>query len=181
MRKLSHSEILRIPPAELDDARRHPFTVIVENVRSAYNVGAMLRSADAAFVEQIITTGYTPPPDSPKVRKTALGAESFVPWDTADDALTVVERLRKAGYTIAVLEITDEPTRVEQLDPPHFPLALVVGNEIAGVTPEVVEQADLALEIPQYGSKQSLNVAVAFGVAALGIVERFRQIRPRRS
>jgi tRNA G18 (ribose-2'-O)-methylase SpoU len=177
VRKLRHAEIDRIPHEKLAEVDRHPLTVVIENVRSAYNVGSILRTCDAALVERVIVTGYTPKPDHRKVRKTALGAESGIEWEDSVDTLPVLRRLRAEGHAIAILEITDTPSRISELEVRHFPLALVVGNEVTGITDEVVEEADLALEIPQYGAKQSLNVAVAFGVAAIGIVERFHQLR----
>ena len=178
MRKLKHAEIPRIRPVALSGIERHPIAVVIENVRSAHNVGSILRTCDAALVDHVFVTGYTPAPDHPKVKKTALGAEEFLSWETAPNALDVVHALQARGTTVAVLEITDRPTRIEDLVADQFPLALVVGNEVTGVTDEVIAEADLALEIPQYGSKQSLNVAVAFGIAAMGVVERVRSIRP---
>ncbi|HEX9659311.1 MAG TPA: TrmH family RNA methyltransferase, partial [Rhodothermales bacterium] len=99
-----------------------------------------------------------------------------VAWTEADDAASVLRRLRMEGYTIAALEITDAPTSIRDVTASFFPLALVVGNELEGVSEEVIAEADFAIEIPQYGSKQSLNVAVAFGVAAAGLVERYLEL-----
>ena len=178
MRKLKHIEIQRITPSALPSTVRHPVTVIVENVRSAYNVGSILRTCDAALVERVIVVGYTPAPDHPKVRKTALGAEAAVPWTAEPTIQPVIQRLKADGYTVAALEITDSPTRIEDLTGQQFPLALLIGNEVTGVTNDAIELVDLAVEIPQYGMKQSLNVAVAFGVAAMGIVEQFRSTHP---
>ena len=179
MRKLKHSEIRRIPPSSLAAATRHPVTVVIENVRSAYNVGSILRTCDAAFVDRVILTGYTPAPDHAKVRKTALGAEKALDWEVQAETDLVIQQLKAQGYTIAALEITNEPFRVEDLNANHFPLAILVGNEITGVDDVSLSHADLALEIPQYGTKQSLNVAVAFGVVVMGAIERFRNTRPR--
>jgi tRNA G18 (ribose-2'-O)-methylase SpoU len=180
VRKLKHSEIERLSLAELARCVRHPVTVVIENVRSAYNVGSMVRTCDAALAERLIVTGYTPPPDHSKVRKTALGAELGVPWESAPETIPVIEQLKRDGYTIAVLEITDSPTPVSKLENRHFPLALIVGNEVSGVTDAVIAESDLAIEIPQFGLKQSLNVAVALGIGLFGAVERFRSIRPTR-
>jgi len=178
MRKLKHAEISRVSPVGLSGSTRHPVTVIIENVRSAYNVGSILRTCDAALVDRVIVTGYTPPPDHPKVRKTALGAEAGIPWEASPESGPVIRRLKTEGYTIAALEITDQPFRVEDLGRHHFPLALVVGNEVTGLTDDAISLADIAIEIPQYGIKQSLNVAVAFGIAVMGAIARFRSIHP---
>lgn len=177
MRKLKRAEIDRVSRSS-PIAARHLVTVVIENVRSAYNVGAILRTCDAALVDRVIVTGYTPLPDHPKVRKTALGAEKEVPWEAARETAPLIRRLKTEGYTIAALEITDQPSRVEDLGRNQFPLALIVGNEVAGVSDEAIALADLAIEIPQYGIKQSLNVAVAFGIAMMGVIERFRSIHP---
>ncbi|MGI9175639.1 MAG: TrmH family RNA methyltransferase [Rhodothermales bacterium] len=179
MRKLKHDEIPRPDPEAVRHLAKHPVCVVVDNVRSIYNVGSLFRTSDAALVEKIYLTGFTGTPEHRALRKTALGAEETVAWQHEPDVQAVVRRLRGEGYTIAVLEITDTPSRVSSLEPTHFPLCLVVGNEVSGVQDEVVALADLALEIPQYGAKQSLNVAVAYGVAVFGIVERYRALTER--
>lgn len=179
MRKLSSSEIPRASFDAVDDLSRHPIVVIVHNVRSIYNVGSIFRTADAARVEHLYLTGYTGTPEHKNLHKTALGAQDTVPWSEHDAAMPVVERLRKDGYTIAALEITDAPTRPSEVDPAAFPLALIVGNEVDGVDDALIDASDLAVEIPQYGAKLSLNVSVAFGVAALGLVERYRATHDR--
>lgn len=179
MRRLRHDEIPRGSLEEVQAAARHPVVVIIENVRSAYNVGAILRTSDAGLIQEVVVTGYTPPPDHRKVRKTSLGAESSVPWSCHSSATDVIARLKSEGFTVAALELTDDPSRIDDLAIRDFPLAIVVGNEIDGVSDQVMEKVDMALEIPQYGFKQSLNVAVAAGVAIMGAVERFRRIRPK--
>jgi len=178
MRKLKHAEIQRVPLSALAETVRHPVTIIIDNLRSAYNVGSILRTCDAALVDRVIFTGYTPPPDHPKVRKTALGAEVVVPWETQPDAAPVILQMKTDGYTVAALEITDSPYQFGNLEPRHFPLALLVGNEVSGVADEVMALVDLAIEIPQYGTKQSLNVSVAFGIVIMGVIERFRKTHP---
>lgn len=176
MRKLRHEEIPRPDPDALAKLPKHPITVVVDDVRSAYNVGSLLRTSDAARIERIVFCGITPTPAHRRVLKTALGAESTVPWSSADDAASVTAALREEGYTIAALELTDRPTAPEAVRLEHFPLCLVLGNELTGVSDAVLATADLALEIPQYGAKQSLNVAVAYGVAVLALVRRYRRL-----
>ena len=174
MRKLKHDEIPRRGPEDVRALPKHPVSVVVDNVRSIHNVGSIFRTSDAALVEKLYLTGFTGTPAHRALRKTALGAEETVAWQQEPEAAGVVRRLRAEGYTIAVLEITDTPSEVDALEPAHFPLCLVVGNEVGGVQDEVVALADLALEIPQYGAKQSLNVSVAYGVAVFGVVARYR-------
>lgn len=174
MRKLRPDEIPRPAAATVSDLPKHPITVVLDDVRSLYNVGSILRTSDAALVERVVCTGITGTPDHRRVHKTALGAQDTVAWEYEEDPLRVVRRLRRRGYTLAVLEITDTPTATTDVGARHFPLCLVVGNEISGVREVLVETADLALEIPQYGAKHSLNVAVAYGVAVFDLVRCYR-------
>jgi tRNA G18 (ribose-2'-O)-methylase SpoU len=158
------------------EVRKHPIVAVLENIRSVHNVGSILRTCDATLVDHVFVTGYTPRPSHAGIQKTALGSQHTVAWTEADDAVGVLRKLRVEGYTIAALEITDSPTSIRDVSVSFFPLALVVGNELEGVSEEALAEADFALEIPQYGSKQSMNVAVAFGVAAAGLVERYLEL-----
>ena len=176
MRKLRPDELGRPTPDALRALPRHPLVVVLDNIRSAYNVGSIFRTADAALVEHIYVTGYSPTPEHRSINKTALGAEETVPWSQHKDAVALLADLRAKGYTLAALEQTDVPNRFGDLDAAQFPLALVLGNEVKGVQDAILDTCDLALEIPQYGAKHSLNVSVAFGIAAFGVVERWRQL-----
>ena len=178
MRKLRHEEIPRPSPAAVSALPKHPITVVLDNVRSLYNVGSIFRTSDAALIERLYLTGITGTPEHRGLHKTALGAQDTVAWAYEKDPVEVLRRLRHDGYTLAALEITDMPTHTTEVLPDHFPLCLVVGNEISGVRDELVAMADLALEIPQYGAKQSLNVAVAYGVAVFDLVQRYRGFQP---
>lgn len=177
MRKLKHEEIPRPDPERAALLPKHPISVVVDNVRSIYNVGSIFRTSDAAFVEHVYVAGISGTPDNPAVHKTALGAQDTVPWTYDADAIEVVRSLKTQGYTVGILEITDNPTPTTDASAEHFPMCLVLGNELHGVDDEIVQMADLALEIPQYGAKQSLNVAVAYGIAVFDLVRRFREIR----
>lgn len=157
----------------------HPLTVIVDDIRSAFNVGAVFRTADAAGLAHVYLTGFSATPEHREVRKTALGAEASVPWSHEPDPLALVERLRAEGHTIAALEVTPRSVPPEAVERRHFPLALVLGNEVAGVKPALLAAADLVIGLPQYGAKTSLNVAVAFGVAAYALVGRYRALDTR--
>lgn len=176
MRKLAHHEIPRPDPAGVAALPRHPITVVVDNVRSIYNVGSIFRTSDAACIEKLWLTGFSGTPEHRGLHKTALGAQDTVPWEYRSGPAAVFRDLRVAGYTLAVLEITDAPTLTDTVEHGHFPLALAVGNEVDGVRDELVEMADLALEIPQFGAKQSLNVAVAYGIAVFDLVRRWRAL-----
>lgn len=176
MRKLRHEEIPRIDPDKIGTVDKHPIRAVLDNVRSIHNVGSIFRSSDAARIEHLYLTGYTGTPDNPSIHKTSLGAEKSVPWSHDGDISHVLTQLRRSGYRIAVVEITDQPTFVDELTVDDFPLAIVLGNEVDGVSADVVAEADIALEIPQFGIKQSLNVAVAYGVITMDLVRRYRLV-----
>lgn len=174
MRKLKHEEIER---ASLDGLRikeRHPIAVLLENIRSAQNVGSILRTADAVLAERVTMAGVTPDGLHKGVHKSALGAEDAVPWDAVASAVSMAENAKKNGITLIALEITDEPTHMVDLSTDLFPALLMVGNELSGLSSELIHLADLALEIPQYGFKQSLNVAVATGIALYGLLDVYQ-------
>ena len=176
VRKLRSDELGRLSPEALRTLPRHPLVVVLDNIRSAYNVGSIFRTADAARAEHIYLTGYTPTPEHRRVAKTALGAEETVPWSHREDAGTLLLELQATGHTCAALVQAHGSHHLRTLDAGHFPLALVLGNEVTGVQQTILDRCDLALEIPQYGAKHSLNVSVAFGVAAFGIVERWQTV-----
>jgi tRNA G18 (ribose-2'-O)-methylase SpoU len=178
VRKLAHHDIPRPTPDALARLPRLPIRVIVEDVRSAHNVGAVLRTADAFRLERVVLCGISALPDVRGVRKTSLGAEDTVPWEHAPSAADALRRARANGYTCAALELTDTPTPVHLAPAGAFPLALVVGNEVEGVSDEALAACELALEIEQWGAKQSLNVSVAFGIAAHALTRRFLVLHP---
>ena len=147
MRKLAHLEIPRSSAEALVHLPRVPIRVIAQDVRSAHNVGAILRTSDAFRLERVVLCGISPSADQRAVRKTSLGAEDTVPWEQVPSVMEAIGAARTAGCTIAALELTDTPTRVHQAPKSAFPLALVVGNEVDGVSDEVIDACDLALEI----------------------------------
>ncbi len=174
MRKLTHEEIRRHRQTaeSLAGQERHPIVALVDNVRSLYNVGSIFRTAEGARIRKLYLCGYTPHPPRKEIDKTALGATATVPWEYVRDPIAVIRSLKEEGLPIVVLEQTDASVPYSTVQRKDFPLCLVVGNEITGVSPEIVAQADLAIDIPMYGVKQSLNVAVAFGIAVFGLLER---------
>jgi tRNA G18 (ribose-2'-O)-methylase SpoU len=182
MRKLIHQELLdrRLDPAEVPGVRRHPVVGVLENIRSMYNIGSCFRTADAMLLERLVLTGYTSTPPRKEILKTALGATETVPWQHEESTIDAIETLRAEGYRIYALELTDSSTPIDRIDAMDFPAAIVLGNELNGVSQDVLDHCDQAIEIPMYGVKHSLNVAVAFGVAAWECVRRLRKI-PRGS
>lgn len=177
IRKLHHDEIARTSLQDIDAKRRHPLVVVVDNVRSLYNVGSIFRTCDGALVEKLFLTGFTPFPPRKEISKTALDADASVPWEHVYDITEVLARLREQEYSIAALEHTTGSRSCFDISADLFPLAVVVGNEVTGVSENVLPYCDLALEIPMFGIKQSLNVAVATGVLCFECV-RVLQKKP---
>ncbi|PSQ78047.1 MAG: rRNA methyltransferase [Bacteroidetes bacterium QH_7_62_13] len=176
MRKLAWDEFERPDPEALKHLPKHPIRVLVHNVRSIHNVGSIFRTSDAARIEHVHLTGFTGTPDHKDLHKTALGAQDAVDWSHHEAPLPVINELRDQGYTIAVLEQTSESTPPDDVSTDVYPLCLVVGNEVHGVADDVIEEADLALEIPQYGAKISMNVGVAYGIAIFDLARKYRDV-----
>lgn len=166
MRKLTHEEISqnRTKLEEFSSIERNPIYALADNIRSLYNVGSIFRSSDGALLNKLYLTGYTPFPPRKEIDKTALGSSKTVPWEYHKDPLEAVAKLKEQNIKICVLELTNKSTPYYDLTLKDFPLCLVFGNEITGVSKEVIAQADMAIEIPMFGNKQSLNVAVAYGI-----------------
>lgn len=166
IKKLTHEEISqdRETLETVSTVKRLPVTVILNSIRSNYNVGSMFRTSDGAMIEKLICCGYTPYPPKKEILKTALGATDSVPWEYIKDPLEATMRCKEAGMKICALEQTSKSKPYYVLEEDIFPLCLVVGNEITGVNQEILDICDFALDIPQYGIKQSLNVAVAYGI-----------------
>ncbi len=176
MKKLTHAEIAahRVPLNKIADARRVPLTVIVDNVRSLYNVGSIFRTSDGAMIEKLILTGFTPYPPRKEIEKTALGATETIPWEYCKDPLPALRKLKNTGYTICCLELTDTGIPYYEITANAFPLCLVIGNEITGISKEIMDESDCAIEIPMHGMKQSLNVAVAYGISVFELTRLWR-------
>lgn len=167
MKKLSHEEISlnRATLSNIDSVKRMPVYVILNSIRSSYNVGSIFRTSDGAMVEKIFLCGYTPTPEKKEVIKTALGSQESVKWEYVKDPKDVVMSLKQNGIKICALELTDKSISYHKVSNKDFPLCLIVGNEITGVSQELLDMCDFSIEIPQYGIKQSLNVAVAYGIS----------------
>jgi tRNA G18 (ribose-2'-O)-methylase SpoU len=170
MRKLTPDELTE-RQVEPRARPRIPLYLICENIRSLWNVGSIFRSADGAGIAKIFLCGYTGHPPRPEISKTALGAEEYVPWEVVKDPAKAVALLHREGMPVYVLEQTTDSASLWEA-PLALPMGLVVGNEVEGVTPHLVALADGALEIPLLGRKESLNVAVACGIALFEIARR---------
>jgi len=175
--KLTHEEIKSARPA-LEDLKlleRLPVSVIAENIRSLYNVGSLFRTSDGAGVEHLYLTGYTGYPPRKEIDKTALGSVESVPWSHCPDTAGSILNLRAQGYQIVTLEHTDRSVPYTEA-PYRFPLCLVLGNEVSGITDNIVAKSDLSVEIPMFGIKQSLNVSVAYGIIVYHLVQEYKGI-----
>jgi 23S rRNA (guanosine2251-2'-O)-methyltransferase len=167
MKKLTHDEISisRIKIEDLHKVKKLPVYVVLNSIRSNYNVGSIFRSSDGAMIEKLYLCGYTPHPPKKEILKTALGATESVSWEYIKDAKSIITKLKLQGIKICALELTDVSKNYYEITNNDLPLCLLVGNEITGVSQELIDLCDFSIEIPQYGIKQSLNVAVAYGIA----------------
>lgn len=167
MRKLTHQELLaqRLTPEQAESVRRFPITIVLDDIRSLYNVGSIFRSADAFRVQQLVLTGFTPTPPRKEISKTALGADETVPWIYVPTAAEAVTTLKDQGAKVLAVELTHNASCIMHHEFGIMHHALVFGNELTGVKQDVLDLCDGAVMIPMYGVKHSLNVAVAAGIA----------------
>ncbi|MEM6297067.1 MAG: RNA methyltransferase [Bacteroidota bacterium] len=173
MRALPIEEINRLSPDAFRMAQKHPLVLVLDNIRSRNNVGSVFRTADAFAVERLLLCGITPVPPHRDIHKTALGAEEVVAWERHPDTAIALQSLKRAGYKIIALEHTDQSQALPSFRPEvGAKYALVFGNEVKGVADGVLAHCDLALEIPQFGTKHSLNIGVSVGVAVWDIVQK---------
>lgn len=167
MRKLKTIELDRLTDDAFRLAVKRPIVLFLDNVRSMHNVGSAFRTADAFLIEKIILGGITPVPPHNDIRKTALGAENTVDWEHVDDCGTKIKNLKNEGYKIIAVEQAEGSTSLENFSRnPDEKICLIFGNEVFGVDDKIIEQADMCLEIPQYGTKHSLNISVSLGIVA---------------
>ncbi len=157
--------------------------IVLDNVRSTFNVGAIFRTADGAGIGKIHLCGITPAPTNAKVHKTALGAQNSMPYEMHHNSLDLIKQLKQDGKRIWALEKTETSQNIQEfkIEPGDQETVLIVGNEIIGIDPEVLAFSDLHLHIPMVGIKGSLNVAIAFGIAVYNLLEIESQLRKRNS
>lgn len=178
MKKLNHSDILleRLTIEQANSAHRHPVKVMLSNVRSLYNVGSIFRTCDSALVSELILSGFTPHPPRQEIEKTALGAVETVPWKYFENDGQAIKYLKAQNDKILALEITDKKRLYTSLKKSDYPCCLVLGNELTGLSKEVIDMCDDAIEIPMFGVKHSLNVSVAAGIAVFEAVRKFNEL-----
>lgn len=174
MKKLSMEELHRITPEQFKAQEKVPIVVVLDSIRSMNNVGSVFRTCDAFKIEKLYLCGITACPPNKEISKTALGATESVDWEYAEDVLPLAERLKQEGYAVLMVEQVDESRKLQDVNFKDYEkVALVVGNEVFGVDERLLPVCDAAVEIPQFGTKHSLNVTIAAGIV---IWEAVRQM-----
>jgi tRNA G18 (ribose-2'-O)-methylase SpoU len=166
MRKLNMEELNRLTVEEFKEAEKSPVVIVLDNVRSLNNVGSAFRTSDAFLIQKIYLCGITGTPPHRDIQKTALGATESVKWEYFDSTAEAVKILKEEGYRVCTFEQVDNSTKLHEFHPnPSSKYALIFGNEVFGVEDEVVKASDHVIEIPQLGTKHSLNISVTMGIA----------------
>lgn len=177
MRKLENQELTRLDEQAFKAHPKNPLVIILDDVRSLNNVGSAFRTADAFLIEKIYLCGITGSPPHREINKTALGATEWVAWEHVKDIVEVVQKLKKQQYRILIVEQTDTSEMLMDFLPaPENKYALVFGNEVYGVNEKLLPLADQCLEIPQYGSKHSLNISVSLGIVVWAVLEKMGRL-----
>lgn len=172
-KKLKLWELNRVTDEEFKSQKKFPITIILDEIRSLTNVGSFFRTSDAFNVEKIYLCGITATPPHREIQKTALGATETVVWEHRESTLEVVNELKSKGVKICSIEQTEETTLLQDVkDLPKVHYALVFGNEVNGVNQEVIDESDYIIEIPQFGTKHSLNVSVCAGIVMWEFAKR---------
>ncbi len=165
MRKLRNIELNRLTLKEFKETKKKPLIIILDNIRSLNNIGSVFRTCDAFCIEKIFLCGITATPPHNDIHKTALGAEESVDWEYSENTLDVIKKLKKENYKIYSIEQTENSTMLNNFEPEKDEkIALIFGNEVKGVQQEVVNASMGSIEIPQFGTKHSLNISVSAGI-----------------
>lgn len=173
MRKLRNEELDRLSVEEIDKVDKNPFVIVLDNIRSMHNVGSAFRTADAFLCEKIMLCGITAQPPHREIHKTALGATESVDWEYHENPLDAIDELKAQGYKIVSIEQAEGSISLEkfQLNSDEK-IALIFGNEVKGVSQALVDRSDGVIEIPQFGTKHSLNVSVSIGVVIWDLISK---------
>jgi len=178
MKKLKNSELNRIDVAGFKKAEKVPLIVILDNIRSLNNIGSVFRTSDAFLVEKIYLCGITAKPPHKDIHKTALGATESVAWEYVDDTLELVKKLKSQNIKIIAIEQADNSIMLQDFDlDTSKKYAIVMGNEVKGVQQEVVTKSDYCVEIPQFGTKHSLNISVTTGIVLWDLFKKIRFLK----
>lgn len=174
-RKLTNEELDRLSVDEFKDSEKSPIIIVLDNIRSLNNIGSVFRTGDAFLVQKIYLCGITAKPPHKDIHKTALGATETVAWEYAEDTLEVVKTLKTDGVKVVSIEQAERAVMLNDFIPEKdSTYALVFGNEVKGVQQEVVNASDLVVEIPQYGTKHSLNISVSCGVVVWDVFSKLK-------
>lgn len=175
MRKLKNSELGRLTVDEFKKTDKIPLIVVLDNIRSLNNIGSVFRTSDAFLIEKIYLCGFTAQPPHKEIHKTALGSTETVDWEYVEDTLTLVEKLKEEKVKVASIEQAENSTMLQDfMVKPNEKYAIVMGNEVKGVQQEVVSASDYCVEIPQFGTKHSLNISVSTGVVLWDLFKKFK-------
>jgi 23S rRNA (guanosine2251-2'-O)-methyltransferase len=175
MRKLKNNELGRISVDEFKTIQNTPLIVVLDNIRSLNNIGSVFRTSDAFLIEKIYLCGICATPPNKDIHKTALGATESVAWEYVEDTLTLVEKLKAENIKVLAIEQAENSTKLNTFYPKkNEKYAIVMGNEVKGVQQEVVNAADLCIEIPQLGTKHSLNISVTTGVVLWDLFQKMK-------
>ena len=164
MKKLKNKDLQRINIEAFKSAKKTPITIVLDNVRSALNVGSVFRTSDAFLIENIILCGITATPPNKEIRKAALGSTDSVNWKYIKNTTDAVKQLIKDGYHVVGIEQADKSTQLNEFELPKKPIAIILGNEVNGVDQQAIDLCNEVIEIPQFGTKHSLNIAVTSGI-----------------
>ena len=173
MRKLRNNELGRISVSTFKNTPKKPIIVVLDNIRSLNNIGSVFRTSDAFLVEKIYLCGITAKPPHRDIHKTALGATESVDWEYKKDTQTLVNDLKNQGVKVAAIEQVENSIMLDKFVPePNKKIAIIFGNEVKGVQQEVVSESDYCIEIPQIGTKHSLNISVSCGVVLWDLYQK---------
>ena len=176
-RKLKNEELNRISVEEFKSVDKTPVIVLLDNIRSLNNIGSVFRTSDAFRVSKIILCGITAQPPHREIQKTALGATESVEWEYVNDAVDAVRQLRLEEKKVYAVEQTEESILLDDFSPGKEEIALVFGNEVKGVEQSVIDECDGVIEIPQFGTKHSLNISVSVGIVLWEVMRKIKAVK----
>ena len=175
MRKLKNSELNRLSVDEFKQETKIPLIVILDNIRSLNNVGSVFRTSDAFLIEKIYLCGITATPPNKEIHKTALGSTESVAWEYEENVLTLIQKLKDSNIKVVAIEQAENSVMLQDFEvSPHQKIAIIFGNEVKGVNQQAVNLCDAIIEIPQFGTKHSLNISVSVGVVLWDLFKKMQ-------
>jgi len=178
MRKLKNSELERLSVEDFKSVKKTPLIIVLDNIRSLNNIGSVFRTSDAFLIEKIYLCGITATPPNKDIHKTALGSTETVEWEYIENTLDLVEKLKTDGVKICSVEQAENATMLNDFEPEqNIKYALIFGNEVKGVSQKVVSASDFVIEIPQYGTKHSLNISVSCGMVVWDVFSKLKALK----